>query len=108
MLEKFRKVFKNDNVVEAYKLISEYHVWVEHSQIESQKIGIKIYKDLKGLYSYVLSHHYHGSKQAAPYVSSHDGGFQDEVGALKGAKQEIFSFYDPDDSNAGWVPSSYY
>lgn len=108
MVEKFRRIFKNDSVVEAYKLISEYHVWVEHSKIGSQKIGIKIFKDLKGFYSYALSHHYQGSNQATPYVSSHIGGFQEEEGALEGEQREIFSFYDSDDSDASWVPSSSY
>lgn len=107
-MNNFKSIFTNENVVEAYKLISEYNVWVEHTEIGPHNIGIKIYKDISNSYSYKLSHHYQGSEQAGPYVSSRSGGFQDEEAALEGAKREMFSFYKSDDAGARWVESSVY
>ena len=88
-----------DKVNEAYKIIAEYEAWVGF-----QKIKIKIKVDLNGKYSYELSHHYHGSKQAGAYISSINS-FDNEQQALAGARKEMFSFYDPDDKNAVWEKS---
>lgn len=107
-MEKFKNSFNNQYVLEANKLVSEYLVYVDHSVIGPYEIGLKIFKNLKGNYSYSLSHHYQGSNQAGPYISSRNDGFQNEEDALEGAKHEMFSFYDFEDPNAQWIKSSSY
>ena len=101
-MEDFKSVFGN-STDEAYKIVSEYEVYAN-----LQKIGIRIVLDLNGKYGYQLSHHYKGSEQTSPYVSSLNHCYDNELDALKKAQQEMFMFYDENDKNAEWVKSNTY
>jgi len=106
----FQQVFMNEikgNLVfEAYKKVAEYYFYVGSEKTGTQKLGIKIYETLDNKFSYDLSHFYYGSKQASPYVSSIMTGFDSIEGALHKAKNDLFSFYDPEDNLAHWVENT--
>ena len=88
-----------DVVGEAYILVNIFEVYIGY-----QKIKIKILRDLRnGTYSYSNSHHYHGKKQAGPYMSSRCAMIKTEGEALSGAIDELTAFYNPADSNAKWI-----
>ncbi|WMJ78469.1 MULTISPECIES: hypothetical protein [unclassified Sedimentibacter] len=87
------------NISEAYVVVNLYEIY-----IKAQKIKIKIERDLRsGKYSYSNSHHYHGSEQAAPYISSRCVMLDSESEALNAAFKELTSFYNENDEKAIWV-----
>ena len=102
----FTKEIHNHFVYEAYKKIAEYYFYIGSEKAGTQKLGIKIYETLDNKFSYDLSHFYHGSKQASPYVSSIMTGFNTVEEALYKAKGDLFSFYDPKDELAQWVENT--
>ena len=103
----FQQVFmdeiKGNLVFGAYKKVAEYYFYVGSEKTGTQKLGIKIYETMNNKFFYDLSHFYYGSKQAGPYVSSIMTGFDSIEDALYKAKNDLFSFYDPKDTQAQWV-----
>lgn len=95
-METFSEVF-GDNINEAYKVVSEYYAWVGFQQIK-----IRIIRNLDNIFGYQLSHHYKGSRQMGPYISSDNYRFINETEALVGARREMFLYYSPEDANAIW------
>ncbi len=97
----FKEVFTHEieigKINEVYRKVAEYYFYLGY-----QRLGIKIYETLNHTYSYQLSHYYHGSKLAGPYISSISSGFSSLSEALYKAKNDIFSFYDPNDEKAVW------
>lgn len=101
-MEEFLKIFNDKEIIESYKFIEEFVIYVEH-----QKIGIKIKKDNYGRYHHSCSHHYHGSEQAGPYITSRCIA-DSKKEAYINAHKELLSFYNASDDNKKWVESSYY
>ncbi|MGG3012282.1 hypothetical protein [Brevibacillus sp. HD1.4A] len=83
-------------IEEAYEVIKEWEVYVGW-----QKVKIKVKLGPREKFYYSTSHYYHGSQQAGPYMSSRNG-FDTIESALSHAKQQILSFYDPNDEKAKW------
>ncbi len=101
-MEFFQKTFANE--IDKHLISDESCIVKEYSlYIKDQKIGIKIYQEANNEYSFALSHYYHGSKQAGPYIPSIQRGFKSVSEALSYAHGGLFGFYDPNDPKAKWI-----
>lgn len=99
----YLKLFNSRHIVETYEIIGEWEVWVG-----SQQIKVKVKKNRDGKFFHSLSHHYWGSEQAGPYVSSITGPYETAEEAIQHAQREMLSFYNPSDEKAEWVKNDYF
>lgn len=103
----FEKIFDNEilnkRISEAYHLVEEYRLF-----IKEQLIGIKIYENLKGKFSYDISHYYQSIEQASSYVSSINGNFDSVDEALMGAKMCLFNTHYKDNVEHQWIKNEFY
>jgi len=108
-MDEFKQAFADriSEITVAFVKVAEYRFKHENLRInEPPELGIKVYKDWDGQFTYTLSHHYHGSSQSAPYMSSKTGGFNTLKEALEKAKNDLFpcGHYSASDTKADrWV-----
>ena len=106
-MKKFKKIFDNEilnkRISEAYHLVEEYRMF-----IKEQLIGIKVYENLKGKFSYDISHYYQSIAQASPYVSSINGNFDSVDEALMEAKMCLFNIHYKDNIEHQWIKNEFY
>lgn len=102
-MDNFKKAFSqelDDKVIyEAYKLVAEFQFYVT----DKTQIKTRIYENINGTFSYENSHHYQGSSQTGPYISSLATGHKTIAEALKQARKELFAYFNKDDKNARWI-----
>jgi len=104
-MEEFKKAFSykiNDQLVyEARRLVSEYVF-----QVNGQTVGLKIWFDQYGKYSFSQSHFTNG------YVTSRSYGYDSEYEALINAEGVVFDgkthSTDPNYEHVKWVPNPSY
>ncbi len=107
----FKAIF-GDRVHEAYKLVSEYELYVAGNASDHEptfdKIGVRVFVDMKNDYSYRVSHNYCSSGGDNPYIAKTHYGFDSEEEALRAASNEIFKFFDPSNEDGAWVINERY